>query len=88
MGLFEGVSRRVKTYPYKERVPYGGGLLIILLWGLFHHWPVKFPELIGFLALSIIVFLHWRDRTFWFLWGIVIGVVLAEWLSGTPVPFR
>ncbi len=79
MSLHERLSKAIRTYPYRERIPFAIGMLCILGW-ILHASKTSLSAVdrvcIGVLILSL--FCRPRGRPFWFFWGIVAGAWLVE----------
>lgn len=68
----------IKTYPYRERLPSAAIMLCIGVWMFRNSGSVTYVEGIGAVAVAITLFVGARGRTFWFLWGIAVGIALAS----------
>jgi hypothetical protein len=72
------LSHSLKTYPYRERLPIAAMLLCLLAWNVHTSKSVTDSELLIVAPLAIASFLDWKNRPFWFLWGIVVGICLVS----------
>ena len=63
-------------YPYKERIPYAAFMICVGVWMLHNSWPGTpiYEVLVGVLLLTL--FCGPKGRSFWFLWGILLGAFM------------
>ena len=78
MKLYQSIRDAVRAYPFRERMPLALMIGAILTWHIHRHWPLKLSVVPGYCALFILLLLDRRGRAFWCLWGVVIGITLAE----------
>ena len=72
------LSRSVKTYPYRERLPIAVVLLCLLAWHFHNPEFVTGNELLIFAAAAFGIFFDWKSRPFWFICGVVVGILLVS----------
>jgi len=79
MKLRGGLSGCIRRYPYKTRLPLALAMLCVLARNVHTSpEPVTVAGRIQIAALSGVFFFGWNGRTYWFLWGVAVGVTLVE----------
>jgi hypothetical protein len=76
----ESILSAFKRYPYRQRLPMAIMLNCVLTWHIYRNWPLSAPGFVFYAVLYYVVYLDWKRRPFWFLWGIVVGAVLFDLL--------
>lgn len=77
MKLLEGISRKIKSYPFRRRVPGAVALLCFYGWEFFRTRRTT-PMLVLIMVVVFLAALFGRQsRSFWFLLGITLGAVLG-----------
>lgn len=82
MGNFATIPYRIRKYPYWARrsdVVILLGLLLFIVCTSDRPMTIFDVVIVG--ALFLVAFLQHRSRPYWFLWGIVSGAVLVDFLS-------
>lgn len=75
------IPERLRKYPYWARrsdVVILLGVLLFIVCTSGHRMTVFDVVIVG--ALFLVAFLHHRSRPYWFLWGVVSGAVLVDFL--------
>ncbi|MGH9589411.1 MAG: hypothetical protein ACRD25_03405 [Terracidiphilus sp.] len=76
------IPKRIRKYPYwasRSDVVILLGVLLFIVCTSEHHMTVFDVVIVG--ALFLVAFLEHRGRPYWFLWGIVSGAVLVDFLG-------
>jgi hypothetical protein len=76
------ISTRIKTYPYWARrsdVVILLGVLLFIVCTSQRRMSVF--DVVIVTALFLVAFLEYRGRPYWFLWGIVGGAALTDFLG-------
>lgn len=76
------ISNRIRTYPYWARrsdVVILLGVLLFIVCTSQRRMTVF--DVVIVTALFLVAFLEHRGRPYWFLWGIVGGAVLVDFLG-------
>lgn len=76
------ISNRIRKYPYWARrsdVITILGVLVFIVCTSPHRLTVI--DVVVVTALFLVAFLQHRGRPYWFLWGIVGGAVLVDFLG-------
>lgn len=68
---------KFRAYPYKERLSYAALMLCVTVWMFWGHWPRTLVDLTLIAAVILTFFCGPKGRPFWFLWGVVVGVILT-----------
>ena len=80
MKMLEQVYRSIKAYPHRERLLIRSLALGTCAWVIRPPEPIAVLDWILIGALILLLFCGSKGRPFWFLWGIVIGIILAKML--------
>lgn len=79
MKVLADLSGRIRSYPYRERLPLAIVMLCVLAWQVHTSpGPVTVGGRIQIAVLSLVFFFGWKGRPYWFLWGVAVGVTLVE----------
>jgi hypothetical protein len=77
MKLIERVSRKLRAYPFRQRVPGVIALLCFYGWEIYRTKRTT-PTLVLIMVVVFLAALFGRQsRPFWFLLGIALGTVLG-----------
>ena len=82
MGHFATIPHRIRKYPYWARrsdVVILLGLLLFIVCTSDRRMTIFDVVIVS--ALFLVAFLQHRGRPYWFLWGIVSGAVLVDFLG-------
>jgi hypothetical protein len=72
-----GNSNRLRVQHLKARLLYAALMLSVTGWMLWKHGPQTLVDLILIVAVILTFFCGPKERPFWFLWGIAVGVILT-----------
>jgi hypothetical protein len=86
MNVFAQIKDGIKAYPYRRRLPFAFTMLCVFAWITYKSGPYltdfdRRVDIVGTVALSLMMFCGVRGRLFWFFGGITIGVFFLEQLS-------
>jgi hypothetical protein len=85
MKMLEKLSSTLKHYPYRERLPFAAMMLCLLAWEVHTSRPLTDSGRVIIAALSLVFFFGWKTKSYWFLWGIAVGAMLAKSLHSLLV---
>lgn len=78
------VMLRVKSYPYRQRIPVVLAMLLCLGLNMAFNStnPITLKDGFIIAPLLLVGFFSWKERPFWFLSGMVAGLLIMNRLTG------
>jgi hypothetical protein len=75
---------RVKSYPYRRRIPVVSAMLLCLGLNIAFNAtrPITWKDWFIITPLLLAGFFDWKKRPFWFLAGIIAGLLIMNRLTG------
>jgi len=79
MKVLGDLTRSLDTSLLKRRLLTAAVVACLIAWDMHkHHRRIDEGDVVGNTAAILSFFVAWRGKTFWFLWGIAIGVLLLS----------
>jgi len=75
---------RVKSYPYRQRIPVVLAMLLCLGLNIAFNStrPITWKDGAIIAPLLLVGFFDWKKRPFWFLAGMIAGLLIMNRLTG------
>lgn len=82
MGQLTGICNRIRKYPHWARRTDVVIVLAVLIFAVCtSERRLTVFDVVVVAALFLVAFLEHRGRPYWFLWGVVGGAVLVDFLG-------
>jgi hypothetical protein len=78
----------IRSYPYKERLPYAILMLCVTAWMLHGDRPKTVVDFTLIGSVIATFFCGPKERMFWLFWGVAIGALIASVSFGHSLHVR